>query len=229
VGSGSLITFPVLLAFGYPPVVASTSNTVGVTPGYASAALGYRKELVGQRDRIIRFALGAFLGGATGALLLLVLPAAAFKAIVPVLIVLALVLVLWGSRINKMLMARRGPGPHKPGIGTSLAMYGCAVYGGYFGAAQGVLLMGVLGLTVDDTMQRLNGLKNTLTLSASLVAAIIYIASGHIDWIAALLVAAGSIVGGQLGAYYGRKLSPQAMRAIIVVVGIGALIRLFFP
>src|ERR1700685_4509838 len=140
VGSGTLITFPVLLAFGYAPVTANVSNTIGLAPGNASGAFGYRRELGGQRERVLRFGASSLLGGITGAVLLLVLPASAFKAIVPVFIAIALVLVVLQPRIKRHLAERRIDAIHERGLVVALAIYLTGVYGGYFGAAQGILL-----------------------------------------------------------------------------------------
>src|ERR1700685_44663 len=140
VGSGTLITFPVLLAFGYAPVTANVSNTIGLAPGNASGAFGYRRELGGQRERVLRFGASSLLGGITGAVLLLVLPASAFKAIVPVFIAIALVLTVLQPRLSAWLARRELDLERKAGALTLLAVYLTGVYGGYFGAAQGILL-----------------------------------------------------------------------------------------
>lgn len=237
VGSGTLITFPVLLAFGYPPVSANVSNTLGLVPGGISGAYGFRRELLGQRSRIVRCGIAQVLGGITGALLLLNLPAAAFKAIVPILILVALVLVVVQPRISRALAARRKQAPVHASWWSLLAIYGCGIYGGYFGAAQGVLMISVLALSFDDTLARLNGLKNVLTMFANLVAAVIFIIvtivrpapDRAIDWTAAILIAVGSTIGGYVGAQVGRRLPPTALRGVIVVVGLVAIWRLLFP
>src|SRR5271167_1051572 len=144
VGSGTLITFPVLLAFGYAPVTANVSNTIGLVPGSASGAFGYRRELAGQRARVLRLGTMSVLGGITGAVLLLVLPASAFKAIVPVFIAAALVLTLAQPRINRALASRPRRTAAHGGVLTALPVYLTGVYGGYFGAAQGILLLAIL-------------------------------------------------------------------------------------
>jgi uncharacterized membrane protein YfcA len=226
VGSGTLITFPVLLAFGYAPVTANVSNNVGLVPGSVSGALGYRRELAGQRERALRFGTMSVLGGVTGAALLLALPASAFAAIVPVFIALALVLVLLAPWLNAML-ARRGGGRGRRGRAlTMLAVYATGVYGGYFGAAQGILLLGILGLALDQSLHRTNALKNVLAGSVNGVAALFFIVATHIDWGPAAVIAGASIVGAQVGARYGRRLPPRALRALIVVVGVTAIVRL---
>src|SRR5665213_3631749 len=226
VGSGTLITFPVLLAFGYAPVTANVSNTIGLVPGSLSGAVGYRRELAGQRRRMMRLGTASVLGGATGAVLLLVLPASAFKAIVPVFIAIALVLVVLQPRL-KLRLAKREIDPQREGgMLTLLAVYLTGVYGGYFGAAQGILLLGILGVALSQTLHRTNALKNVLAGLTNGVAAVYFIFAAHVDWGPAGIIAASSIVGAQLGARYGRRLPPAALRALIVVVGGTAIVRL---
>jgi len=226
VGSGTLITFPLLLAFGYPPVVANVSNTVGLVPGSVSGAFAYRRELTGQRRDLRRYGSAAVLGGITGAIALLVLPAAAFQAIVPAFIVAALCLVVLQERISRALATRRpalAPGSRRA---ATLAVYGAGVYGGYFGAAQGILLLAILGLASNDGLQRINALKIVLALLVNLVSGVIFILVAHVAWLPAVLIAAGSILGGQLGGRFGRRLAPAALRGLIVAVGISAVVQL---
>ncbi|MEV0298795.1 sulfite exporter TauE/SafE family protein [Nocardia sp. NPDC050710] len=230
VGSGTLITFPVLLAFGLPPVTANVSNTIGLVPGSISGVIGYRRELEGQRARLLQLGTASLLGGITGAVLLLTLPAEAFKAIVPVLIIAALILVMVQPRLARWVKQRRdnntSPAPEHGGPILLAAVYATGIYGGYFGAAQGVLLIGLLGVFVHEDIQRLNGVKNVLALIVNAVSALIFIAIADVDWRAVALIAVGSIIGGQLGATVGRRLSPTVLRAVIVVVGTIAVIRL---
>ncbi len=183
VGSGTLITFPTLLAFGVPPVTANVSNTIGLVPGTVSGAYGYRRELSGQRSRAIRLGAGSLLGGVVGAVLLLSLPSSAFSAIVPALIVLGLLLVVFQPRITAWVDARhQGIRGHQGPWWVWPAVALTGVYGGYFGAAQGVILMGVLGIGIDDSLQRLNGLKNVLAGLVNGVAGLIFILVAHVDW-----------------------------------------------
>ena len=270
VGSGTLITFPTLLAFGYPPVLANVSNNVGLVPGVASGVYGYRAELTGQRRRVIRLGSASVCGGLLGAILLLVLPAEAFKAIVPALIGLALVLVVAQPWLAKWVAARQrarenapgsqvkgraavsGPGTEggwreppvdegenggsgRPktseasatgGLVLWLLVFATGIYGGYFGAAQGVLLLGLLGIAFTDNLQRINAVKNVLAGLANGVAALVFIAFSHVAWGAAGLIAAGSIIGGQVGARVGRRLPPWALRLAIICVGVAALVKL---
>ena len=225
VGSGTLITFPVLLAFGYAPVTANVSNTIGLVPGSVSGAVGYRRELVGQGARARRFGAVSVAGGITGAVLLLVLPASAFKAIVPVFIALALVLIVVQPRLARSL-AKRDLDERKGVVVLPLALYLSGVYGGYFGAAQGILLLGILGAALAQSLQRTNALKNVLAGLVNGVAGVYFALAAHVDWGAAAIIACASVIGAQLGARYGRRLSPDALRAVIVVVGVFAIVRL---
>ena len=275
VGSGTLITFPTLLAFGYPPVLANVSNNVGLVPGVASGVHGYRAELTGQRKRILRLGSASLCGGLVGAILLLVLPAGAFKAIVPVLIGIALVMVVFQPWLAKWVAARQrakaqareaGGGSVAGGAGggtgggtgggggrgvdvveaveaveavsppeTAVQLGGpvlwalvflSGVYGGYFGAAQGVLLIGIMGVAFTETMQRINATKNVLAGLVNGVAALVFIVATHVDWGVAGLIAAGAIIGGQAGARIGRRLPPWGLRVVIICVGTAALVKL---
>ena len=226
VGSGTLITFPTLLAFGVPPVTANVSNTVGLVPGSMSGVVGYRRELAGQGARVLRLGTASLLGGVAGALLLLWLPSSAFDAIVPALIALGVVLVVLGPRIQRSVAARaesRGGIPDHGVWWVWPAVAAAGVYGGYFGAAQGVLLMAILGIGVADSMQRHTATKNVLALIVNAVAALVFIAVADIDWAVAGLIALGSVVGGQIGAGVGRRLPPVLLRAVIAGVGVVAL------
>jgi uncharacterized protein len=227
VGSGTLITFPVLLAFGYNPVTANVSNTVGLVPGSVSGAIGYRRELAGQRARALRLSVFSATGGLAGAIALLTLPDSAFEAIVPVLIALALVLVIAGPRLSRAIARRREEGA-RPDGGPALwlGIFGTGIYGGYFGAAQGVLLTAILGIGLDEELQRINALKNVLAGLVNAVAAAVFILAADVAWQPAILIAVGSIAGGQLGAKVGRRLSPGTLRAVIIVVGLVAIAQL---
>jgi len=220
VGSGTLITFPLLLAFGYAPVTANVSNTIGLVPGSVAGAVGYRRELAGQRRRVVPLAVASAIGGVIGAVLLLTLPASAFKAIVPVFIAVALLLIVFQKRLTPLLEKRRATGEEN-GVGARVGVFASGVYGGYFGAAQGIL-----GLTIDDELQRVNAVKVVLAGLVNLIAGIVFVAAAHVAWDVAALIAAGSTVGGMLGARYGRRLPPAALKALIVVVGIAAIVKL---
>jgi uncharacterized protein len=225
VGSGTLITFPTLLALGYAPVTANVSNTVGLVPGSVSGAIGYRRELAGQGRRAVRLGLASAVGGVAGAVLLLELPASAFEAIVPGFIAVALVLIVAQPWLSERLRRRR-PATYHGGPGVLGAVFGSGVYGGYFGAAQGIMLLAILGLMLPDDLQRINALKNVLAGLVNFVSGLVFIAVADIAWGAALLIAAGSVAGGQLGARYGRRMPPTALRAVIVLVGVLAIVDL---
>ena len=226
VGSGTLITFPVLLAVGYPPVVANVSNSLGLVPGSVSGAIGYRRELKGQGKRLLRFGTVTVFGAITGALLLLVLPADAFEAVVPALIVVALVLVLLQPIIARKLAARSQERHPHGGIPLLLGVFVTAIYGGYFGAAQGVILIALMGIFMDETLQRLNAVKNVFTALANLVSGLVFVFVADVNWLVVGLLAGGSIVGGMVGARIGRRLRPIWLRAAIVVVGSVAIVQL---
>ena len=221
VGSGTLITFPVLLAVGLPPVTANVSNTLGLFPGSISGSWGYRRELVGQGRRLRWLIPATIVGGIVGALLVLLLPASAFREIVPVLIGLGVVLVAFGPMISRRLKLHGGSNRW-----VWPAVLGTGVYGGYFGAAQGVILMAVFGLGIDDTLQRQNALKNVLSALANLVAAVVFVivAANRVDWRAAVLLAVGAVIGGQIGATVGRRLPAAILRAVIIIVGTVAIV-----
>jgi uncharacterized membrane protein YfcA len=219
VGSGTLLTFPTLVAVGLPPVTANVSNNIGLAPGGLSGTWGYRRELAGQRGRVLWLLPASVIGSVAGAILLLELPSSAFDAIVPALIGLGVVLVVLGPRLARMVRAHEGRNRW-----VWPAVLGAGVYGGYFGAAQGVLLMAIFGIGIDDHVQRQNALKNLLSMFVNGVAAIVFILVADPDWRAVGLIAVGSVIGGQLGASVGRRLPPAVLRLVIVVVGVAAIV-----
>ena len=212
VGSGSLVTFPTLLAVGYPSVTANVSNTVGLVFGSISGAWGYRRELRGQRRRVLMLSAGSAIGALVGGILLLSLPDDVFDAVVPLLILLAVALMAFkptpkhGAERDHVVPAT---------VGTFFT----GIYGGYFGAAQGVILLSVLRLAFTDDLQRLNAVKNVLASLANGVAAVLFVLVADVAWEAAALIAGGSIVGGALGAHYGRRLPELWLRRIVIVGG----------
>lgn len=233
VGSGSLITFPTLLAVGVPAVPANVSNTLGLVCGGLSGTWAYRRELSGNRDVVTRLAPASLGGAAIGALLLLLLPEGAFGVIVPALIAVALVLVAVQPWLASRLAASRAgggpvaPGHDLPGPWTTGAVGLTGVYGGYFGAAQGVVLVGLLGATLDRPLQHVNAIKNILATGVNLLAAAVFLVLAHdrVDWLVVALIAVGSVLGGVLGGRVGRALSPTALRVVVLVVGVAALVR----
>lgn len=225
VGSGTLVTFPTLLALGYPPVVANVSNTVGLFPGSFAGAWGYRRELRGQARRLVVLGIASVLGGLTGAILLLTLPDEAFRSIVPVLIGLACVLVL----VQPWLTKRLGQRPDRPAHGGPLLVLGIfasGIYGGYFGAAQGVLLIAILVLGTGEALQRANGAKNVLAGLVNLVAAVVFVIVADVDWAVAGLIAVGAVAGALVGAALGRRIPAMALRVLIVLIGLTAIVSL---
>lgn len=225
VGSGSLLTFPTLLALGYAPVLANVSNTVGLVSGSVSGAVGYRRELKGQLRRILALMPVVLVGTIIGASLLLALPAAAFRHVVPILILFAVVLVLVQPTVARR-RAERGMRREHPGTFLQVGTFLTSIYGGYFGAAQGVVLLGLFGITLDDDVQRLNAAKNVVAATINAIGALFFIVRTTIAWDVAGLLFIGSSVGGQIGAVVGRRLPPQVLRATIAIVGTGVAIKL---
>lgn len=229
VGSGSLVTFPTLVFFGFPPLVANMSNNVGLVPGGVSGVFGYRRELARAGGAIKRLGPASLLGGIIGALLLLVLPASVFDAVVPVLILVGLLLVVFGPALQRR--ARAHHPTHVSARQQWLLWIGVmltGVYGGYFGAAQGVILIGILSTLMVEELQVLNGLKNFLALIVNGVAALTFIImrGEDISWLAVLLVGIGTMIGGFIGAGVGRRLPPLVLRGVIIVVGVVAILHM---
>jgi uncharacterized membrane protein YfcA len=226
VGAGSLITFPTLLALGYAPVTANVSNTVGILWGSVSGAIGYRRELRGQRRRVLVLGSASLMGGIVGGVLLLTLPSSVFRGIVPVLILVACGLVMVQPMLSRWVASRRRKPVEHGGAVLYIGIFATGVYGGYFGAAQGVILLALLGIFISDDLQRLNGVKNVLAMVANGVAAVLFVFAAHVVWEVAALIAVGSVIGGQVGAHVGRRLSAKVLRVVIVAVGLVAALRL---
>ena len=225
VGSGTLVTFSTLVTLGVPPLTANVSNTVGLVAGSVAGSWGYRRELAEQPQRIKRYVPASLLGGLSGAVLLLVLPEAAFEAIVPALVGLGVLLVAIQPWVARKLSI-----PHNThivgGVTTWALVYLVGIYGGYFGAAQGVLLIAILGAFVDADLQRVNGLKNVLAAVVNAVAAVLFIVVADVDWGIALVMTVGAALGGFFGAHYGRRLPDLALRLFIIAVGTVAVVVL---
>ena len=222
VGAGTLITFSVLVALGVAPLTANVSNTVGLVFGSVASSFGYREELRGQRPRVRWLGPASLLGALTGAALLLTLQSSAFDAIVQALILLGVVLVVLQPRLARRLQQPHEAAPtRRPLIWTGV--YGAGVYGGYFGAAQGVLLIAWLGSLLDPDLQRVNALKNVLASIVNGVAALVFIAVAPVDWTIAGLLLVGAVIGGWAGGRWGRLLPEAVLRAVIVVVGLVAV------
>lgn len=229
VGSGTLVTFPILIALGIAPVMAVVSNAMGLIAGGVSGTWGYRRELRGMGHNLARLVPASLLGGITGAYLLLHLPEEVFHFVAPVLIVLALTLVIFQPRLQAAIKKRRevAPAGRSHDVLMVALVYLAGVYGGYFVAAQGVLLVAILGIFMRGTLQNSNAVKNVLSLTVNIVAAISYLlfAPEKIIWSVVGLIAISSLLGGFVGARIGRKLPPVVLRTVIVVLG---LVALFF-
>ena len=228
VGSGSLVTFPALIALGYPPILANVTNNVGVLPGSISGAIAYRRELKGQLKPLALLAAFSVAGGLLGALLLLQLPPSTFDGVVPVLIILACVLVVIGPWLKRKIAESRKPGheqSHRVALHATSGLTG--VYGGYFGAAQGVLLLSSLSVLLPGGIQRANAYKNVLAATANFAAAIVFVCISQVAWLAAGVIAVGAVLGGQIGGSVGRRLPPIVFRTIVVGIGIVATVYFY--
>ena len=236
VGSGTLVTFPTLLLFGYSPLVANVSNNIGLVAGGVSGTYGYRRELEGNKPILKRLAPASICGALTGALLLLVLPEAAFKSIVPVLIAIGVLMVIIGPAIQRRAARRTAElgGEHvettRSRVLLTAGIFVLGIYGGYFGAAQGVLLAGLMSMILTEGIQRITAIKNVLSTVVNAVAALTFIAVAWdlIDWKVVALIGSGALVGGYLGAHVGRRMPAAVLRAMIVVIGVVAIIKIVF-
>jgi len=226
IGSGTLITFPLLLALGYAPVTANVSNNLGLVPGAASSVVAYRDALEGEGGRLARFAPATALGSVLGAVLLLTLPPGSFRAIVPVLIAFALVLVVFQPRIAAYLTARREQQRPHGGPLVRLGVFGVGIYGGYFGGGQGIVLFALLANSLPGSLLSLNAIRAALAGLANAVAAVVFVFAADVAWLPVLLIAVGSTAGGVLGAGIGKRLPDPVLRAVIVVVGLAAIAQL---
>jgi uncharacterized membrane protein YfcA len=230
VGSGTLVTFPVLIALGLAPVTASMSNAMGLVAGGAAGAWGYRRELKGRGRQLLKLLPASLLGGITGAWLLLHLPEEVFHYAAPVLIVLALLMVVFQPRLQRWVRTREENPEHAlrdkhHGVLLVVLVYLAGVYGGYFVAAQGILLVGILGVFMTGTIQNANAMKNFLVLGVNLIAATSYVlfAFDRINWIVVAIIAVSSLIGGLVGSSVGRRLSPPVLRGVIFALGLVAL------
>ncbi|MDQ3156836.1 MAG: sulfite exporter TauE/SafE family protein [Actinomycetota bacterium] len=236
VGSGTLVTFPTLLLFGYSPLVANVSNNIGMVAGGISGTYGYRRELEGNKPILKRLSPASICGSLTGALLLLVLPEEAFKSIVPVLIAIGVLMVIIGPAIQRRGARRNAElgGDHtqttRSRVLLTAGIFVLGIYGGYFGAAQGVLLVGLMSMMLTEGIQRITAIKNVLSTVVNAVAALTFVAVAWdlIDWKVVALIGSGAFVGGYLGAHVGRRLPASVLRAMIVVIGLLAIIKIVF-
>jgi uncharacterized membrane protein YfcA len=219
-GGGSLISFPALLAAGLPSVTANVTNAVAVLPGYLGGTIGYRRELEGQRPRAVALGLTTAIGGVAGAALLVVSPAGLFEALVPFLILAACGLLAAQPWLSKRLKPPSAePGAHRsPRLHA--AAFASAVYGGYFGAGLGIMLLAVLALTIDDQLQRLNALKGLLSFVIGAASVAFFVAFGPVRWSAAAIMAVASFAGGQAGVVVARRLPANVLRGLVVAFGV---------
>ncbi len=232
VGAGSLVSFPILVGAGLTPLVANVCNNVGLVPGGLTGAVGFRRELAGHRTLVVRVAVTSAVGALLGGVLLLSLPPGVFDRVVPFLVLASATLVGLGPFISAAVrrralrhgvvpVDREHMGPGLSGLSTLVG-----VYGGYFGAAQGVLLVAFLALGLDVDLRAVNGLKNVAVLSANLAATVVFVFFAPLDWAVVGLLAVGSVAGGWLGAHLGRRMHPTVFRVLVVLFGYAVGIRL---
>lgn len=217
-GGGSLVTFPVLLAVGVPPVSASMTNTVAMCPGYLSGTFAQRRDLEGQSARAIRLIPLALAGSAAGAYILMHTTERSFRTLVPVLLVFAAVLLALQGRLRAWLKTRTVT-PHSVALAV-VPVGAAAIYGAYFGAGLGVILLAVIAVVIDDTLIRANALKQLLSLAINTCAAIIFVVVGTIDWHAAAALAIGSLVGGWLGGKLASRVPEALLRGFVIVAAL---------
>jgi uncharacterized membrane protein YfcA len=224
-GGGTLIAFPTLLAMGYPALTANVTTTVGIWPGYLGGTAGFRREIVDQRSLVRVLAPAAGLGAVTGAALLLTTPSAQFANLAPWLVLFAAVL----FAVQPLLLRAFGPGAHEHRTRRVLLFGGTfltSVYGGYFGAAMGIMLLAVLGLALPDDLARTSALRTILSVLVNGIAALIFVARAELAWGAVAMLAVGSLVGGWVGAHMARRLPAPALRLIVVAIGLATAVKL---
>lgn len=227
-GGGSLISFPALLAAGYPSVTANVTNTVALFPGYAGSVAGGRTELAGQGSRIRSLTLTSVLGAVLGALLLLTTPGDVFRQLVPFLILLACLLLVLQPKLAQAVRARQGAGTQGVGLTLQAGVLLAAVYGAYFGAGLGVMLLGILGVLLHDRLQRVNALKNVLSFVINSVALVAFGVFGPVAWDAVVVIALASLLGGYGGARVARRIPAVVLRTAIVIYGVVVSVVLLF-
>lgn len=228
-GGGSLITFPVMVAIGMPSVAANVSNALSVAPGYASSVVGSRADLAGQGRRIRRVIPTAVFGALCGCALLLNTPRRVFDLVVPFLVIGAALMLAFQARLRKLVGHPRHVTPGRATLMLHTAVFLCALYGGYFNAALGVLLVAGLALVLDEVLARVSALKNLLSAVIGAVTLVVYGAFGPVNWAVVAVVAPATIAGGYLGARLARRLPARVLRVVIVTfglaVGAGLLVR----
>jgi uncharacterized membrane protein YfcA len=225
-GGGSLISFPLLLALGYPALTANVTNTVGIWPGYAGGAAGFREEIAGQRERLVRLIFVALLGGIVGAILLLTTSSAVFKNLAPWLVLGASLLFAAQPLLRRALGGSSHAPPRTRPVLLAGGTFAASIYGGYFGAGLGVMLLAILGLTLPDSIARTSGLRTALSILVNGVAAAVFLIHGGLAWRAVGLLAIGSLVGGWIGARVALRIPAMALRVVVVAVGLATVIKL---
>lgn len=220
-GGGTLITFPMLVAVGIPAVAANVTNTVALCPGYFGGTLAQIKDLQGQKSRLWLIIPASIIGGVAGGYLLLQTGEKLFKDLVPYLILLASGLLAIQDSVRAWLMRRMGAG-HGASLEklTWLPVGLASIYGGYFGAGLSVIVLSAVGLTLEDTLTRLNALKQAVAFSVNTAAAIFFLFSGKVVWEAAIVMAAGALIGGILGGKLAGRIKPSTLRWTVVTIGV---------
>lgn len=227
-GGGTLITFPMLTAVGVPPVIANITNTVALCPGYVGGTLAQRRDLAGQGKRLWLLLPTGVLGGIAGGVLLMYTSEAMFRKLIPYLILTAVVLLAFQDRLRNAVMARMSGGHTHPHEAWAVPpIFLAAVYGGYFGAGLGVMMLAVLGLVLDDSLIRLNALKQSLSFVTNISAAVFFLFSGKVFWTAAAVMAVGALSGGVLGGRVATRIKPVYLRWIVIAVGLAVSLVYF--
>jgi uncharacterized protein len=227
-GGGTLITFPALTAVGVPALNANITNTVALSPGYVGGTLAQRADLAGQRARVRAVAIPAIIGGLVGGALLLIAGAATFRALVPWLILVASALLAIDPLAKRWARARLShPAVHGNLAATGAVAFLGSVYGGFFGAGLGIILLALYSLVVPDTLLRINALKQATSFAANAAAALFFVFSGHVVWEAAIVMAVGAMLGGGLAGRIVRFVNPAVMRAVVVAIGVVVAIVYF--
>ena len=219
-GGGTLITFPTLTALGLPAVAANVTNTIALAPGHLGATLAQKRDLAGQRARVRRLLPAALLGGLVGGLLLLFTTEKVFRQLVPFLILLASVLLAVQEPVRKWLLRRLGTHHASHEALAVLPVFAASIYGGYFGAGLSVIVLAALGLLIDDSLTRLNATKQAIGFAANGAAAVLFLFSGQVHWVAAVVMAAAAVAGGALGGRLAGRVRPSTLRAVVVTVGV---------
>jgi uncharacterized protein len=225
-GGGTLVSFPALLVVGYPAIIANVTSTVGIWSGYLGGTAGFRVEVLEQRERLRALAFTVIAGAATGGVLLLTTPSHYFTQLAPFLLLFSCGLFAVQPVVTKRLRSRPASTRNSHHVGLHGGTFLAAVYGAYFGAGLGVVLLAVLSLTIDDALNRINGLRSVLALTVNTVAVLIFVVHAHVAWDAAGLMAVSSLVGGYLGARLARRVPPVVLRTTILGLGLAAATRL---